>query len=124
MTKFRKTTWRRKTTNQQAKLDYPFISETLFTSVEEAKNLPGYKTDHSLILLKFDFRKVKKGKSFWKLNISLLKDEKYVTEVIYLIKTTTLFYANNKNAEIYPDFVTQPDFINFSIDDDLFSSYC
>ena len=112
-------TWRRKATNQQARLDYFLISETLFTSVEEAKILPGYKTDHSLLLLKFDFRKFKKGKSYWKFNNSLLKDEKYVAEIKDLIKTTTLFYAN-KDSENYPDFVTQPDLIDFTIDDDLF----
>ena len=112
-------TWRRKATNQQARLDYFLISETLFTSVEEAKILPGYKTDHSLLLLKFDFRKFKKGKSYWKFNNSLLKDEKYVAEIKDLIKTTTLFYAN-KDSENYPDFVTQPDLIDFTSDNELF----
>ena len=42
-------TWRRKATNQRARLDYFLISASLFTSVEEAKILPGYKTDHSLL---------------------------------------------------------------------------
>ena len=57
-------TWRRKATHQQARLDFFLISEFLFTSVEEAKILPGYQTDHSLILLKFDFGKFQKGKSY------------------------------------------------------------
>ena len=74
-------TWRRKATHQQARLDFFLISEFLFTSVEEAKILPGYQTDHSLILLKFDFGKFQKGKSYWKFNNSLLKDENYVTEI-------------------------------------------
>ena len=115
----RQYTWRRKATNQQARLDYFLILERLFTSVEEAKILPGYKTDHSLILLKFDFKKFKKGNSYWKFNNSLLKDEIFVNEVKDTIKTTTCFYANNI-FENYSDSYTQIDNSAFSIDDALF----
>ena len=94
-------TWRRKATHQQARLDFFLISEFLFTSVEEAKILPGYQTDHSLILLKFDFGKFQKGKSYWKFNNSLLKDENYVTETKKIIESTKLLYAN-KNQNNYP----------------------
>ena len=75
-----KFTWRRKATHQQARLDFFLISEFLFTNVEDSKLLLGYKTDHSFILLKFDFGKFQKGKTHWKFNNSLLKDENYVTE--------------------------------------------
>ena len=94
-------TWRRKATHQQARLDFFLISEFLFTSVEEAKILLGYQTDHSLILLKFDFGKFQKGKSYWKFNNSLLKDENYVTEIKKIIESTKLLYAN-KNQNNYP----------------------
>ena len=43
-------TWRRKYTNQNARLDFCLISKCLFTSVVEFEMLPGYQTDHSLIL--------------------------------------------------------------------------
>ena len=57
-------TWRRKSTNQKARLDFFFISELLFTSVVESEILPGYKTEHSLILLKLEFGKFQKGRSY------------------------------------------------------------
>ena len=83
-------TWRRKSTNQKARLDFFFISELLFTSVVESEILPGYKTEHSLILLKLEFGKFQKGRSYWKSNNSLLKDNSYVTEV----------KKNNRNNKI------------------------
>ena len=43
--------------------------------VISAKILPGYKTDHSQIVLQFDFDKFEKGKSCWKFNNALLKDQ-------------------------------------------------
>ena len=113
-------TWRRKATHQQARLDFFLISEFLFTSIEEAKILPGYQTDHSLILLKFDFGKFQKGKSYWKFNNSLLKDENYVIEIKKIIESTKLLYAN-KNQNNYPIVAEiQPDKIQFLIEDDLF----
>ena len=56
-------TWRRKNPVKQARFDFFLISETLFTDVDEANILPGYKTDHSIILLSLDFGKFQKGHS-------------------------------------------------------------
>ena len=61
--------------------------------VINTKILPGYRTDHSQILLQFDFSKLVKGKSFLKFNNSLLKDAKYVDELKDLIKFTKLNYC-------------------------------
>ena len=46
--------------------------------------VPGYKTDHSMILLKIALHYNPRGRGFWKLNTSLLKEEKYLN----LIKAT------------------------------------
>ena len=73
-------TWRKKNSTKQARLDFFLISETLFMEVTNTKILPGFRTDHSQILLQFDFGKFVKGKSYWKFNNSLLKDTKYVEE--------------------------------------------
>ena len=54
-------TWRRKNPVKQARLDFFLISETLFTDVDEANILPGYKTDHSIIILSLDFGNFKKS---------------------------------------------------------------
>ena len=81
--------------------------------------MPGYKIDHSLILLKFDFGKFQKGKSYLKFNNFLLKDENYVTEIKKIIESTTLLYANEKQNS-YPTVAEiQPDKIQLFIEDDL-----
>ena len=51
-------TWRKKNTRKQARLDFFLISESLFMDVTNSKILPGYRTDHSQILLQFDFGKL------------------------------------------------------------------
>ena len=71
----------------------------------------------NLILVNFE-----KGKSYWKFNNSLLKDQKYVSEIKDLIKFIKLNYVqlneyiteNNINA--IPD-----EQVRFSISDQLFS---
>ena len=90
--------------------------------VIRAKILLRYRTEHSQIFLKFDFGKFEKGKSYWKFNNSLLKDQKYVSEIKDLIKFIKLNYVlldeyiteNNINA--IPD-----EQLRFSITDQLFS---
>ena len=102
------------------------MSELLFTSVEEAKILPGYKTDHSLILLKFDFGKFQKGKLYWKFNLTILYQK---TKITWLelkknnwINKTTLCEKNQNN---YPTVAEiQPDKIQLLIEDDLFVFLC
>ena len=68
-------TWRRKN-RQKARLDFFLISESIFMDVISDKILPGYRTDLSQIVLQFDFDKFEKGKSYWKFNNALLKDQK------------------------------------------------
>lgn len=116
----RQYTGRRKNTNQKARLDFFLISEFLFTDVEDAKILSGYKTDHSLALLKIDFGKFQKGRSYWKLNNSLLKDVSYVTEVKKVIETMKLLYATEDQTHNLNINEIHPQDIKFSIEDYLF----
>lgn len=96
------------------------ISETLFTDTDESKILPGYKTDHSLVLLKFDFGKFEKGRSYWKFNNSLLKDSKYVEEIKNVIKSTKeLYAAQNQTHNLRIEEIPIQD-LKLSIDDILF----
>ena len=66
-----KYTWRKKNTNKQARLDFFLISDCLVMDVTDAKILPGYKTDHSLISIEFKFGTFSPGKSYWKFNNSV-----------------------------------------------------
>ena len=43
--------------------------------------IPGYRTDHSGIVLKLEFQNMEGGKGYWKFNNSLLRDKKYIDQV-------------------------------------------
>ena len=77
-------TWRRKKPEIQCRLDFFLISSDLICDINLADIVPGYKTDHSMILLKIALHYNPRGRGFWKLNTSLLKEEEYLN----LIKTT------------------------------------
>ena len=77
-------TWRRQNPFQQSRLDFFLTSETLLPLVKETDIIPGYRTDHSFITLKLEFKKEDKQKTYWKFNTSLLKD----TECIKVINET------------------------------------
>ena len=89
----RQYTWRRKNTNKQTRLDFFLISENIFTDVDHACILPGYRTDHSMIKLIFEFGKFKKGPSYWKMNNSSLKDSLYINEIKQTINDTITSYS-------------------------------
>ena len=83
-------TWRRlNPEKKQARLDYFLVSEENFQYCYDCKVLPGYRTDHSGIILKLNQNE--KGRSYWKFNNSLLRD----TEYIKLVK------KNNRRSARY-----------------------
>lgn len=113
-------TWFKKNPVKKARLDFFLISSNLFTDVENAYILPGYRTDHSLIILEIHIGKFKKGSSYWKFNNSLLKDINYITQIKRLIKDTKNDYkVNLQNNVSTVDEIHDKDII-FSIDDKLF----
>ena len=73
-------TWRRKITDQKARLDYFLISETQLVQTNSAKICPGYRTGHSMIVSQLNFGKIERGTTYWKFNNSLLEDLKYVQD--------------------------------------------
>ena len=58
---------------KKALLDCFLISESLFAEVDESCIYPGYRTDHSMIMMQLQLGKFRKGRSYWKMNNSLLK---------------------------------------------------
>jgi exonuclease III len=66
----------------QSRLDYWLISKHLEYVVVKTDILPGRRSDHSLISLKIELQnRDRRGKGFWKLNTSLLKDELYLKQM-------------------------------------------
>ena len=74
-------TWFKKNTNKKARLDFFLISSSFMVEVKLCLISAGYRTDHSLIKLQLEFGHFKKGKSYWKMNNSLLKDITYVKKI-------------------------------------------
>ena len=60
--------------------------------------VPGYKTDHSMILLKIALHHNPKGRGFWKLNTSLLKEEEYLNLIKATIYQTKSVYQSDNSV--------------------------
>ena len=83
----------RPNSNKRARLDYFLISEVFYSDINKVDILPGYRTDHSMILLSFKFNKFTRGHSYWKFNNSLLRDRAYVNEIKNVIDRVKEQYA-------------------------------
>ena len=74
-------TWRGKRPNLVfSRIDF-FLISVGFVSMSESKITPGYCTDHSTIELGLQTTSNKRGKGFWKLNTSLLRNIDYLANV-------------------------------------------
>lgn len=89
----RRFTWRRSNPVQQSRLDFFLVSDLLSADILDADILPGYRTDHSLIVLSLGSNKEEKHFSLWKFNSLLLKDKIYLEEVNQLILSVKEEYA-------------------------------
>ena len=91
-----KYTWKQGTNKKnlrRSRLDFWLISTDLMYGVNQVSIEPGYASDHSLITLDlFQLDKVQQGPSFWKLNISMLKDMEYTNKTTDSIKRFKLKY--------------------------------
>ena len=59
-------------------LDFFLISETCLQFVTQCQINPGFRTEHSVVDLSFDFIQVQRGPGYYKLNTALLADKVYV----------------------------------------------
>ena len=58
-------------------------------------------SDHCPVILEIDFTRFKRGRGFWKLNNSLLRDSSYVSTIKNIIKYTTCQYAQIDGKEAF-----------------------
>lgn len=89
-------TWRRTSPLKQSRLDFFLLSEDLMWNFEDADIVPGYRSDHSMVILKLKFGKDIKRNSFWKFNSTLLKDKQYVDEINTVIDDIITEYSTEK----------------------------
>ena len=60
--------------------------------------VPGYKTDHSMILLKIALHHNPRGRGFWKLNTSLLAEDQYLKQIQTVIQQTKNEYKSDNSV--------------------------
>ena len=94
-------TWKKlNPVRKQARLDYFLISWFMYIYHDDCKIVPGYRTDHSGLVLKLNFFEQERGKGYWKFNNSLLKDKKYI-EIVHKIITEVLnLHLKDKEKQI------------------------
>jgi len=112
-------TWRQPNPLKQSRLDFFLVSEELMNFIENSEILPGYRSDHSITTINFVFNDLKKGKSFWKFNNSLLKDINYINVVKTKIKEVINQYVATPHNPDTIDQIHRRD-LNFQIGDQLF----
>ena len=88
-------TWRKKNPLKQGRLDFFLISDSLPNLVENCMIKPGYRSDHSIVLLELKFNPFKRGRGLWKFNNNLLTDKEYVLKVKETIQSISGQYLDN-----------------------------
>ena len=85
----------------RARLDYFLVSETSTENVKETGiDHASRLSDHRLIHLQISLTEIKKGRVFWRLKNSLLKDLDYIKECNKVIKRTMKQYSEElRNIE-------------------------
>ena len=110
----RRYTWRRRVQSgvQQGRLDFFLVSQDLYSQMYKTRISPGYRTDHSLVILELVQSKQERGKGFWKFNAALLRDRDYVFMVKETIKDVLELYLK-------PGYRIEDENAEFNIDDQL-----
>ena len=75
-------TWSQKSPQIFCRLDYWLISNNLQDFMDSTAITPAHKTDHAAIeLVLTNSRQEAKGPGYWKMNVSLLEDENYLSNL-------------------------------------------
>ena len=90
----RQFTWRRKHPLTMSRLDYFMLPQEYITQIAECEITPGLLSDHSYVEIQINFHNNIKGRGYWKMNIFLLENSKYVNEINALISKSL---ENNKH---------------------------
>jgi len=113
-------TWRKNNPLKQARLDFFLISSELLNLIDYADILPGYRTDHSMVIIGLNkCNSITRGRGSWKLNNDLLKEEEYVKIVKDSItKVKKMYAASPYDRECINDII--PGQLDLAINDQLF----
>ena len=81
----RRFTWRQRKPEVHCRLDFFLLSQGITTYVTKSDILPGYKTDHSMVVVSFILNSNCKGPGYRKLNTSFLSEIDYINQVKTII---------------------------------------
>ena len=112
--------WRKNNPVKCARLDYFLVSESIVNKTVSCDIIPAYRSDHSRVVLKLNMNTQKRGRGFWQLNCSLLKDTVYIEIVKSVIKETIYSYACPVYSEQYLASSECRKEVRMTIDDALF----
>ena len=115
-------TWRKSNPLKQSRLDFFLMSEYLIGWFEDTDIVPGYRTDHSMVTLTLKFGKEVRHKSLWKYNVSLLKDDKYISEINKEIMDVIKEYAWEGYDEEALENISHSD-VKLSVSDKVFLDF-
>ena len=91
-----KYTWSRaRPTKIFCRLDVLLVSHSLIDKIKSSSIVPGYRSDHSAVIFNIELNNIKRGKGYWKMNCSHLKDPGYIDLVKRTISSTAQI---NKDA--------------------------
>ena len=88
-------TWRQSNLEIHCRLDLFFINKSILCNAINTDIIPVYKMDHSMITLQISLHDNLRGRGFWKLNTSFLKEEEYVNQLRETIAQTKDEYAQD-----------------------------
>ena len=86
-------TWRRRSPIKQARLDFFLVSENLLNIINACNILPGYRSDHSCVVLQVAMSNIQRGRGYWKFNNALLQNSDYIKLVNNIIDECILQYC-------------------------------
>ena len=82
---------------QKARIDLNILSNNLKPFIIDTEIKKAYLSDHNILLTKIDFLNIKRGRGFWRLDNSYLKNEQYVDKVTRTISLTLAKYVKFGN---------------------------
>ena len=95
----RQFTWRRRKPYPiHCRLDMFLVSDSIQGCIENSSISPGYRSDHSLVIINCCFSEIERGPGYWKLNCSLLRDQEFLILIQKKIKDCCVQYENKAIA--------------------------
>ena len=113
-------TWSRNNPLKCGRLDMLFVNTQLTSSVQNVTIMPGYRTDHCLVVMQIQLTEVERGPGIWKFNESVLQDSEYINIIKTAITNIVFQYAVPVYNEEYVTDYNNYEFIQFTVEDGLF----